>query len=155
MVDQSEGKISVGKYVKRSDVLHCLFDKAILRDHQQLPTCYIKWRPGRVQGTQVIWNSEYNAIGLSTLEVTILNKDGIVKVVGSRSLKLVILTWDFVPTYLAAVIRPAVGTWAREYQACHDTGNSPQSFHSRYPTFNRLVHEDESFLRSVPKESSR
>ncbi len=76
--------ISVGKYVKRNDVSHCLFDKAILRDPQQLPICYIKWRPGRVRGTQVIRNSELNANGLSTLEVTILNKDGNVKVVVSR-----------------------------------------------------------------------
>ncbi len=34
--------ISVGKYVKRNDELHGLFEKAILRDPQRLPTCYIK-----------------------------------------------------------------------------------------------------------------
>ncbi len=151
MVDQSEDNKCRQSMSK--EVMYCivvLFDKAILWDQQRIPTCYIKWRRGRFRGTQVIRNSEYKANGLFTHEVTILNKDGIVIVVGSRSLKLVILTSWVQPTSPVTGLWPAVWSQAQEYQACHDTGNSHQSFRSCHPTCNHLVHEDESFIRLVP-----
>jgi hypothetical protein len=133
-----------------------LFDKAILWDQQRIPTCYIKWRRGRFRGTQVIRNSEYKANGLFTHEVTILNKDSIVIVVGSRSLKLVILTSWVQPTSPVTGLWPAVWSRAREYWACNPVlGTSfHQSFHSHHPTVGHPGHEDASVLRLVPKESS-